>query len=219
MSGGTLSILRIVIPGTVVFIFIAALVSPDLNEQRLTLFRDWYTLALTVIIPVFGVIYGLLPFRGWIWQPPRDSLDNNLKTKLLEPLKEKFTDEEKKRLQEGKVLLHMFFNIVDSDESLKEKAGGIRLNGLICTSIADIIAIGIPGCACFIVGYIFLHRTHYIGFSIGILIFVVVGFLFALPRFTKFHKKLSDEQIDALVVNHKPKLYEKFKEYLGKKDD
>jgi hypothetical protein len=159
MSGGTLSILRIVIPGTIIFIIIAALVSPDLNEQRLILFRDWYTLALTVVIPVLGVIYGLLPFRGWIWQPPRDSLDDNLKTKLLEPFKGKFTDGEKKCLQEGKVLLHMFFNIVDSDESLKEKAGGIRLNGLICTSIADIIAIGIPGCACFVLGYIF-YKEH-----------------------------------------------------------
>jgi hypothetical protein len=219
MSGNTLSTLRIVIPGTILFINIIALLLPELTLSLLNPFREWYNLAALLVIPVLGVIYSWFPFRKWIWQLPRSSLDENIKAKLLEPFSKALTQEEKKRLQNGNVLLHIFYNLVDADDSLKEKAGKIRLNGLICTTIADIVALGILGCISFIIGYAFLHRLHYIWLSIVMLILVLICFLVALPRFMSNHQKLSNEQIEALLVNYKTKLGEKFRDFLDVKDD
>jgi hypothetical protein len=175
---------------------------------------------LRIIIPgvIIFTIASLLasPVRKWFWQPSLNDLNNNLKDKMIAPFDVEFSDAEKRLLREDQTLLHMFYNIVDSDESLKEKSSSIRLNGLICTSIADMIILGFLGGYSFFCAYLALQRSHYVWLSISLYIVSLLGYVFALPEFSKKHKVLSDEQINALMVNYKSRLRKKFMEYLGK---
>jgi Flp pilus assembly protein TadB len=114
----------------------------------------------------------------------------------------------KDRLLKERTLMHVFYHFVDNDESLKDKAKDVRLNGLIWSSIADVIVISAVMLVLYVVGWFTLGRGHYLVMILVLVIAIIVGKVF-LPKITRRHISLSDEQLEMIRLKYKPELRQK----------
>jgi hypothetical protein len=205
--------LRIFVPGIFILIVFTALLLPNLDTKTLKSVLDLQNILFAVLIPFFGVIYHVSRLRFIIWKPHLLKVDKNLKNQLLEPFKTNVTPQGRERILKGNTLIQMFYDIVDSTESLSDKSKGVRFNGIIWTSVADIVVLGILCYLAFFAFDLFYNRLHYRYFGFTSLGLSGLCYLI-LPSITRAHIGRSNDQVEALLVNHKNKLRQKIKDYL-----
>lgn len=211
MSKETLKSLRILIPGILIFLFTIPLFNPkpDIAEiiDKLTLLA---TGTYMVVAFTIGAFYYTLNIRYYFLRQSLGAIHENIKEKLLEPFKNTPSIyNHKEKLKAGNILINnCFYPLIDNNETLKEKAKNVHLNGLIWTTIADISAISIIYCLINFACWLVLTNTHFIIWSI---IFLLVYILFSqigMKRITSLHIEKSNEQLDFIQINLKEALKE-----------
>ncbi|WP_053982309.1 hypothetical protein [Marinagarivorans algicola] len=213
MKLSNLKYLRKLVPGTI-FIFFGVpcyqyMAGDLLNiDESIGFVIKGYGVVLAIII---GSFLECVKIRKLINSKTHQKINNNIKSKLIENgLTELKTEAEIDAVKSSKQLMHIFYHLIDNDESLKEKSKLVRDNGLIWTSTIDIAIIGCFYSWLYFILIIFFGANGLLvsaGLMIG-LIGLISGALLH-PRAVSEHIALGDEQIDFIVTNHKNTLQNK----------
>lgn len=145
MDISTLKRLRTLIPGfLIIFELIPALMYLDINifsDQSIsTILTSTTALALPFVI---GYIYNAFCIRSIFNNSSYARINENIKNRIFSigrttPI----TDIQQQSIKSSRVLLDIFYAIVDTNESLKERSKLVRNNGLAWSSTADCVVIG-----------------------------------------------------------------------------
>lgn len=212
METGTLKHLRTVAPGIIILLY-AIPIYTYLTQKPMSILEGFgfVTAGIGIVISyIIGSLYNLYCLRAVFNRRSHRRITNNIKRRLLEigrtiPLPE----DRRQQLIQGRELMEVFYSIIDSDDSLKERAKLVRNNGLIWSTIADFTVIGATFCILYILlGYL----TSYVSFyhwSIGMGVLAVICGLVLHPRAEKRQIELGEEQLHFIKVNHLYPLREK----------
>lgn len=210
MELSTLKKLRKVVPGTVFLFFSVPAYQfcvDDLYkiDDSLKFPLEGYGAVLAIII---GSFFGTLKIRSLRNKKTHKEINENIKTRLLmEGLTEHRSEDEKSKIKNSRKLMHIFYHLIDNDQSLKEKSKLVRDNGLIWTSTADVAILG-----CFF-SWVYLMLILICGIdmllvSAGLMIGSIglISGAILHPRTVKEHISLGNEQIEFILTNHKSEL-------------
>ena len=145
MELSTLKKLRKVVPGTVFLFFSVPAYQFCVDDiykidDSLKFPLEGYGAVLAIII---GSFFGTLKVRRLRNKKTHKEINENIKTRLLmEGLAEHRSEDEKIKIKNSRKLMHIFYHLIDNDQSLKEKSKLVRDNGLIWTSTADVAILG-----------------------------------------------------------------------------
>jgi len=211
MSKETLKILRIIIPGTILTIFLLTLFQKDLtlNSFSTSLNSIQGLLYLVIIFPLGGIYY-IANLRKYFFQKPISQIQDNIKIKITKVCND---DPDVQRVKgvliKDRTLMHIFYYFVDNDESLKEKAKSVRLNGLFLSSLADLAVISLVMIATYVVAFLIIRNTQYLLLTVFATIAFVLSKFWWLPKIAKRHISLSDEQLEFIQLNYNDKIRQK----------
>jgi Flp pilus assembly protein TadB len=172
---------------------------------------DWLLAGvMSVVAYAVGMLYNMYCVRALFNRKSHNRITLNIKKRLLcmgrtVPI----TPQQEQALLSGNALMNTFYSLVDSQESLKEKAKLVRENGLAWSSIADIVVLGTL-VACFYFPLWLL--TNYSPFLYWAAIAVVLALLSAFvlhPRAERRHIALSNEQLDFIKTQMKSEVEQK----------
>jgi hypothetical protein len=207
MDIGTLKKLRAVVPGTL------------LMAGAVPLYTFWTGKTLssiqgadlvsagvaTVVAYALGAIYNLWCLRAVFNGRSHARIGANIKRRLLvigrtQPL----TDARREELLSGKELMDVFYALVDSQESLKVRAKMVYENGLLWSSVADCVVLGIMFAALYFPLWLILgYRPFLDGAIVATAVALLAAFVLH-PRAEKRHIRLSDDQLDFIATQMKP---------------
>ncbi|WP_421711534.1 hypothetical protein [Alcanivorax sp.] len=210
MELSTLKKLRKIVPGTVFLFFSVPVYQFFVDDlfkidDSLKFSLEGYGAVLAIII---GSFFGTLKIRSLRNETTHKEINENIKSRLLaEGLAEQRSEEEKDEIKNSRKLMHVFYHLIDNDQSLKEKSKLVRDNGLIWTSTADVAILG-----CFF-SWLYLILILIFGVD-GLLVSagLMIGSIGLIsgailhPRTVKEHISLGNEQIEFILTNHKDEL-------------
>lgn len=212
MSMETLKTLRIIIPGMMFLLVSLPLFFPEQldTETILGFLGDVKGLAQITIVAVLGSLYYVLDVREQVLRDYRRKTEDNIQTKLLGFFEDDLViSNASEKLKEGELLFDVFYEIIDNDKSLTQRANIVRLNGLIWSSSADLAIISLLAADIYGIAYIFTHKQNFL-YLLGVLIVVYLISRFLLLRLlTKKQIKLTQRQFDFIYAHHLDKLKEK----------
>lgn len=210
MELSNLKNLRKVVPGTI-FLFFGA---PCYQYVTGNMFRvdesikfavEGYGSVLAIII---GSFFGTLKIRNLRNSVTHKKINDNIKNRLIkEGLTKDKSEEEINAVKTSKELMHVFYHLIDNDESLKEKSKLVRSSGLIWTSTADVAILG-----CFFSWLYFVMILLFGPNNLLVVAGLMIGFIGLIsgaifhPLATKEHINLGNEQINFIVTIHKKDL-------------
>lgn len=210
MTRTTLEKLRLVVPGVVILVVFFFLLPSFPRVEDLSQFLLWLAgLLYLVIVCVIGGLYNIIGIRWWFLRDSQSLIQANIKQKLTVP----FHGEDQIRaniesLIQGRQLMHVFYSIVDNDESLKVKAQGVYFNGLLWSTIADVMAISSFGIPVYLIVYLFNPLPHYFVVALILCIIYPIAALFLMPKVTSKHIELSNDQLEFIVQHYRDELHE-----------
>jgi hypothetical protein len=213
MEQDLLKKLRIIVPGCIILFALLSVIVAKITVKDL-----FSTIAIvdivyfTLIVFALGAIYHLFNIRSHFNRSSIERIDSNIKSSLLEPFRNDHEISNKSEtLKKGRTLMSIFYQIVDNDNSLTAKAKNVRFNGIFLSSVADLIFISFLAIVMHFVCYEIWKSNYNLA-----LIFVWLGiYILAyvlLPKVTKRHIDLSNEQLDFIRTHYSDKLKEKIKE-------
>ncbi|GAI01812.1 unnamed protein product [marine sediment metagenome] len=219
MELNTLKKLRFIVPGILLFIqFVLFFSIKDLNDitnyLELHNVKNEISQFLFFISIIFiGILYYTFDIRKKIFKRNFEYVENNIKNKLLKPYENKYSTDEINNFKKGSKLINIFFYLIDNDASLKEKAKIVNFNGLIWTSLMDLLIISFFGfiiffIRCFVIPVIF-HFISYFDYSMAMAIAnFVITFIsaFFVSFLTEKHVSLGNEQLEIIHQIHKKEL-------------
>jgi hypothetical protein len=210
MELNTQSIIRIVIPGLIIYVcylfwqcinveeFISIL---KLSEISIT---DGWTF---ILIIVAGTLYHIIGIRNIIWYPIKNKLQNKVEQELLQPFSKEIDNSIIIRIKENrKIIYHVLYPLANIDENLKFQSKRIFFNGAILTSIIDFICIFLFLLAANVVKILIIFNI----FIVKLIIFqfsLILLSVFLLYFVVKKHFMLSKEETDYLVSMRRDDLY------------
>ena len=209
MNKETLKTWRIFIPGIITILLIIFGLTNS-KEEILTFYKIFKPLErndIFVIAPVlfFGVIYYALNVRWVIWKPFIFQVQENIKNKILNASTLKLTSSDWYKIKKDRALMIIFYSFVDNDESLKEKAKSVRLNGLAWSSFIDLSVLSCLSALLHSGIYVFTSKLYhiYLAWILFLSYFISLVFVFLL---TRKHIKLSNEQLEVIIQRKKEKI-------------
>jgi hypothetical protein len=197
MSSEIQATLRVTIPGTIILLAILPLFKEEFSYGKLvSFFNDSKDLAYLLVIPVLGGLYHLIGVRRLFLKDAQRTIQNNIKDQLLSACRHDQTiASASDRLREGNLLIDVFYNLVDNDESLRERAKQVRLNGVLWSSAADLKAISAFFICVYVIAYLILGRFHYLPVAIVLGVLYFLASFWLLPITTRKHIELSNRQL------------------------
>jgi hypothetical protein len=207
MSKTALHNLRLIIPGIFLFIILITILQKNKGFIDIELSTD--SLLYIVVVFGFGVIYYTTKLRYRVMKKALIEIDENIKDKLLLP----YSNDSKiqksvSKLRVGKQLLNVFYSLVDNEESLKVRAEEVYLNGLIWSTLADLLVICPAGILIYLVTYIITKENRLLMLAcICLLVFIIAKILY--PHIIKNHLSLSDYQLSYIAQQKKDELHKK----------
>jgi len=203
MNKEMLKTFRLIIPGILIVLFLLPIYQRELSIESLNKIKIIFDSRIIIILGiVIGTLYYILNFRSWFFSKPVKKINDNIKYKLL-----KMCDNnplilnKNKSLTTGRTLMIIFYRIIDNDESLKDIAKSVRLNGLIWSSIADVKATSL------IVSFIYLILSwmsfKWLYFICGLALITthIIAF-FLMSLVTQKQLSLSNEQLENINLHH-----------------
>ena len=109
-------------------------------------------------------------------------------------------------------LLKVFYYFVDNKESLKERAKGVYLNGLLWSSVADAMVMTLLLAGVSIIFYLALWRFYHLIVAVVAIAVCALLSRFLMPRVVAKHIDLGDEQVGFILDLHEPELRGKLEE-------
>ena len=221
MKKETLKLYRILVPGIFLFIFSLPLVQSNWVFTNSIFKIDnsevnfWGYIILIIFL---GVLYYLIDIRRFFLVDSLEKIQANIRFRLLSLcLEDQEISNNLMKLLNNKKILLVFYNIIDNDSSLKSKLMDVYLNGLIWSSIADLIAIGIFYSIIYVIFYWIGDDANYLFYStIMGLISLISAFIF-LPLITKKHIAKSNDQLDHISIYYKKEICEQVKRIIEEK--
>ena len=213
MELSNLKKLRKIVPGTIFVFFAIPCYQYFTNEiisidESVKFVLKGYGAVLAFII---GTLFSTLKIREKRNKSTHEEIVKNIKLKLLQHgLTKQVAQVDKDRIIESKALMHIFYNFIDNDESLKEKSKLVRDNGLTWSSTADAAILGCLFSWLYFIMVLFFGPEPILAWS-GVMI-GLIGLLSGWilhPMAVKEHIALGDQQIDFIATNYKEKLNEK----------
>lgn len=222
MSQDMLKTLRLFIPGVIVIVLLLPLLQTNLNIKELLSNSKFFQaiaylipelLLKSILVAVIGALYYIFDVRKYFVRSSLCEIHDNIKTNLLKPFQDDATiADNSERMREGRQMLHIFYNFIDKDESLKVKARNVYFNGLIWSSTADLTGASLMISFVYLLAYIVWNNVFFVLGDI-ILIFICLFTQFILmPRVTAKHIDLSNEQLEYIVLHYKEELHSKLLE-------
>ncbi|RJE72782.1 hypothetical protein [Reichenbachiella sp. MSK19-1] len=206
MERKTLKFLRLLIPGLTLILAFLPLLHQTGFEIKMG--EGWLAYSL-LIIPslVIGAMYHMLNIRFFITNYSHRQIDLYITSSLLKVYNKEVSQEQLNTLKD-KHIKHIFYNLVDNDNSLTAKGQLVYFNGLLWTSTADIFLMSIFSSLIYIVTGLYLDTMAI--WLTGILL-VGAGLLsFAFHILTVFrHINLSNDQIEYIETNCRQDLIDK----------
>jgi hypothetical protein len=137
MTLDRLKFARFIVPPILIILY-AALLGFFITRSPTSLPDFAKSLYLPILI-IPGALYYISPLRKWINAPHHNRITERVRTGLVEMTG--YPDRETK--YSWRKLCPLFYDLIDQDESLKQKAKLAYFNGLIWTSFADATALAI----------------------------------------------------------------------------
>jgi hypothetical protein len=167
-------------------------------------------LTMAAVAYVIGWLYNVYCLRAAANRKSHARINANIKKRLLEMGRTAaISNEKREELLAGKALMIVFYSLIDSNDSLKEKAKLVRHNGLIWSSAADVTLIGSLYAAIYLPVWLSTGRTLYL---VSLLIALGAAFVARFivhPTAEKKHISLGDDQLDFMELQMKDKVEEK----------
>lgn len=211
MTKTTLKRLRFIIPGviTVILGFFLRPSPPgleELGEFVSALPRLGYSI---VVVCVIGYVYDIMNVRGLFLGHSLSLIQANIKEKLTAPfLTEDVIAANIESLTRGRQLMHVFYSIVDNDESLKSKSQQVYFNGLLWSTTADVMAVALFFIPVYVFAYLFKPMPHYLRIALILCFTCLFAGRVAMRRVTSRHIALSNDQLEFILQRHRDELRE-----------
>jgi hypothetical protein len=212
MDTGTLKKLRSVVPGTLIILGLVPLYTywtgTPLSELKK---GDWLIAGIvSVAAYAVGMLYNVYCVRALFNRKSHARITENIKQRLLAigcttPL----TEERRQALLTKSGLMDTFYALVDSKESLKEKAKLVRDNGLLWSSIADITVLGILFACLYLPLWCFTRHSTFLYWGTTSTVLALLCGLVFHPRAEARHIQLSNEQLNFIETQMKDEVKEK----------
>ena len=206
MERKTLKFLRLLVPGLTLILEFLPLF--QLNEIEINIGGGWLSYSL-LIIPalVIGTIYHMLDIRHFITNYSHRKIDLNITSALLK-IYNKEVDQDQLNMLKNRRLKHIFYNLVDNDNSLTAKGQLVYFNGLLWTSTADVFLLSIFSSIIYIIAGLTLNSSEI--WMIGILLAGVGLISLLLHILTIFrHFNLSNDQLEYIETHYRQDLITK----------
>ena len=212
MERKNLKFMRLLIPGLIlIFEFLPILNVLQINYK---IGEGWLSYSLLVVPAlIIGVMYHIFEIRYTVTNVSHRKIDLNIVSSLLKIYNKTLSQDEYNFLK-AKRLKHIFYNLIDNDQSLSAKSQLVYFNGLLWTSTADLFILSIFSSIVFIVlgkwiisdDSIWLLGVFYAGLA-----FLSICFHFlTIIR----HYKLSNDQLEFIETHYQVKLKEKINDVL-----
>jgi hypothetical protein len=201
MNKEMLKTLRLLIPGLMIAVgCVAPLFFGTLHFAETI--RTNEKLLLWLVPPAIGTLYYVLNLRRYFMEVPLERIHNRIKDALLAP----FTNHSvigpaSTQLRKGRTILNIFYQFVDNDKSLTEKAKSVYLNGLVLSSFADLRAITLLLLPVYLGAWMFAKNGDFRWYLLAAIVLNVV----AVPLIkiaTVKHIELGAEQTEFIVQFH-----------------
>jgi hypothetical protein len=207
MERKTLKFLRLLIPGLIlIFEFLPMLNILQINYK---IGEGWLNYSFLVIPAlVIGAMYHIFEIRFTVTNVSHRKIDLNIVSSLLKIYNKSLAQDEYNFLKD-KRLKHIFYKIIDNDQSLSAKSQLVYFNGLLWTSTADLFILSIFSSIVFIVcgKWVLLNDSIWL---MGIL-YSGVAFLSICFHFLTIirHYKLSNDQLEFIETHYQVELKSK----------
>jgi len=212
MDTDTLKKIRSAFPGgliilgfTPLYTYITATQISDISPA------SWLiTGALVVAAYGLGMIYNVYCVRALFNHCSHKKITDNIKQRLIAMGRTSpISSAKREQLMNSTVLMDIFYSLIDSKESLKEKSKLVRENGLIWGCAADLTVLG----SLFSIFYFPVYlSTNYPLFLYWITTSLITSLVFAFiihPKTEIRHIELSNEQLDYIESQLKKEVTEK----------
>jgi len=209
MNKETLKKWRIFIPGiiTILLILFGLANSKDEFFAFYTIFKtlEWNDICVIVPVSFFGIIYYALNVRWVVWKPFNFQVQENIKNKILNASNLKLTSSNWFKIKKDRALMIIFYSFVDNDESLKEKAKSVRLNGLAWSSFIDLSVLSCLSALLHSGIYIFTSKLHHVYLAWIMFCISFISLLFVC-LLTYKHINKSNEQLEIIIQRKKDEI-------------
>jgi hypothetical protein len=201
MSKETLKVMRLIIPGVLIFLLCMPL--GKLTFATLTKIDTGNAFYLAIVL-VLGGLYRTFNARRFLFHDQLTDVHKNIKDKLLAPFVNEQIYSKLNNLPE-RDFLKVFYNIIDNDPSLSSKKADVYENGLLWSSYADLGTISIFASPIYCLAFALMRNYEYLAIAVFLLgLFFLSKFLSAITA--RNHIKLSDDQLETITVIHRQKL-------------
>lgn len=200
-----LKAMRLIVPGVLIFLLFYPLYKGNFALDGLVNVSTKDAVYLVVVL-VAGGIYKTLELRGIMFKERLDEVHENIKHRLLAP----FSSDPKiakLRALPAQKFLKVFYNLIDNDESLKEKSKDVFENGLLWSSYSDVGVISIFGAIIYALTFMITGQRDFAFFAL----FLVALWGLSIPLIflsVNKHKKLGDDQLEIITKLHQSRLRE-----------
>ncbi|WP_313191022.1 hypothetical protein [Sphingobacterium sp.] len=202
MDQNTLKILRLIIPGIIIFavgyFFFQILTNNQLKELNFSEFGIQLLVAV-----VIGALYQTFNLRFIITNYTHKKIDLNIKNHIFKLYVGNLSPTQIQYLFKQNRLKNVFYKIVDNDPSLVAKGKNVYFNGLLCTSFADSFIITFLS-SIFVLIFTFFNDTNseeLLSYSFILFLIAIGSILFHIIAFFN-HTKISNTQIEFIEANY-----------------
>ena len=205
MTKTVLKSLRILVPG--LLLVVGGVIPIFFGPTSLATSLSQNEKLLTCLLPfALGAVYHILNLRRYFFAPAIEDINDQLIRNLLQPYSNHSTiGPAFATLKKGRTMMNIFYNIVDNDKSLSERAKHVYLNGLLLSSLADVRAITFLLLPFYLGGAVFAQQKAFWWYIAGaIVLHVICAPLIKLV--TKTHMDLGIEQTDYILQLKKMEL-------------
>jgi hypothetical protein len=144
-----------------------------------------------------GAIYDQFNFRYIVVKLSGYFIGESIFARLLSIYNKQITSSQKDYLKKDKRYMHVFYKLVDNDESLKKKTNNVYFNGIFWTSSADLLLISLV--FWFVYGWPFTQIDHARLFSNLFLILAGLALVLHILSVRR-HRRLSNEQLEFIAI-------------------
>jgi hypothetical protein len=200
MDTATLKKLRSIIPGTLLIAGAIPLYTfwtkkPLGSIQGV----DWIFVGAGLVAAyVLGAVYNLLCLRAAFNGKSHARITANIKNRLLTLRTLPLSNARREELCRRGEVMDVFYALVDSDDTLKERAKLVRDNGLHWSTIADVVVLGVAFTSLYVALWFTTDYTPFLYWCVASAILTLVGLLLH-PLAERRHVQLSNTQLEFIA--------------------
>jgi hypothetical protein len=174
--------------------------------------RDLLPWLVTLTAPVLGAVYYALDIRRHMWTGFEDKCHRNVRAKMIQPFATESAGQDTECKLTDSDVMRLFYHILDQDESLKDQAEAVRLNGAVLSTIVDAISIYALFTAVYFVTFVWTRNPLFGWLTI---VSGVLQGLFAIceAKVVKKHLVLEDRQLAVIRQFHADKVQANIKKH------